>query len=269
MKALLFFACGTVAVGLLTVASPLPAWGSVPSPVEVYPGFHVFVLDITDSQLQDTGVDINPGDVWLVNVRGFANTAGWGPQHFRSWLGPGGYLSLTEFDPNYPLPWAPSYSVIGKLGESPLFYVGGGGHLNASAEFSGRLYLGYNDVVFWDNFGYYVVYIIRYDTAPTAVMGQTQLVPDSPSLSQNMPNPFNPATAIEYTLPSPGPVALRIFNVQGELVRTLAHAEQAAGTHAVVWDGTNDGGEQAASGTYFYELQHNGKRETRKAILLR
>ncbi len=93
------------------------------------------------------------------------------------------------------------------------------------------------------------------------------LVPTTYQLSQNYPNPFNPETRIEYSLEKPGNVVLEVYNIKGQRVKTLANGLQSAGKHAVIWDGRNDDGEQAASGVYFYRLTVGDFVETRKMIL--
>ncbi len=87
-------------------------------------------------------------------------------------------------------------------------------------------------------------------------------LPRTYELSQNYPNPFNPQTTISYYLPNvgyqPAEVELKIYNLLGKLVRTLVSERQYPGTHRVSWDGTDDTGEEVASGTYFYELKVSG-----------
>jgi hypothetical protein len=89
------------------------------------------------------------------------------------------------------------------------------------------------------------------------------------SLRQNMPNPFNPETAIRYTVARAGPVALRIYNVSGALVRTLVDRVQVAGDHVERWNGTDDHGRPLPSGAYFYRIESEGFLESKKLILLR
>jgi hypothetical protein len=106
-------------------------------------------------------------------------------------------------------------------------------------------------------------------------------VGDSPSrpvafeLGQNYPNPFNPSTTIKFTLPSIAeggtmlPTSLRIYNVLGEVVRTLADEPMAPGVHHKVWDGRDDQGNQVASGIYFYRLRAGDFQHTRKMVLMK
>ena len=69
------------------------------------------------------------------------------------------------------------------------------------------------------------------------------------------PNPFNPRTAVKFTVPADGRVNLCIYDLQGRLVRTLADGHFAAGDYSRTWDGQTDGGQRAASGSYFARLQ--------------
>ncbi len=94
-------------------------------------------------------------------------------------------------------------------------------------------------------------------------------VPSSYSLSQNYPNPFNPETAINFSLKEPGKVTLRLYNLQGQLVRTLLDAEKLAGSYSLLWNGTADNGVRLASGIYYYTLKVNGFEETKKLTLMK
>ena len=85
----------------------------------------------------------------------------------------------------------------------------------------------------------------------------------------NYPNPFNPATKIQLNLPKAGHVSVKIFNVRGELVRTLQDGNMAMGNHELLWQGQTDQGSQAASGVYFYETRYNGEVKVNKMALVK
>ncbi len=87
-------------------------------------------------------------------------------------------------------------------------------------------------------------------------------------LPQNIPNPFNPRTTISYTLPRNQQVTLRVYNLQGRLVRTLFQGRQNEGSHTVTWNGWNDRGARVASGLYFYRLITDDGTLTRKMTLV-
>lgn len=88
-------------------------------------------------------------------------------------------------------------------------------------------------------------------------------------LDQNGPNPFNPVTTIRFSLRRETSVKLEIFAVTGRRVKTLVDGITAAGSHELVWDGTDDAARHLGSGLYFYSLEAGGKRVTRKMILSR
>lgn len=93
--------------------------------------------------------------------------------------------------------------------------------------------------------------------------------PDGFGLLPNEPNPFSAVTRIGYTLAQPGPVALQIYNLLGQRVRTLVDEVRPAGEHTITWDGRNDAGDPLASGVYLYALEVATNRTTRPLVLLR
>ena len=88
-------------------------------------------------------------------------------------------------------------------------------------------------------------------------------------LSANYPNPFNPATTIDFALPEPGPVKLEVFAVDGRLIATLIDALMPAGNHSASWTGRDAGGEAVGSGTYFYRITAGSFSRTGKMTLLK
>ena len=97
-----------------------------------------------------------------------------------------------------------------------------------------------------------------------------QPLPTTFTLADNFPNPFNPATTIQYALPQAADVELTVYNVVGQPVRTLVAEHQSAGRYAVEWDATNDSGHSLSSGMYFYRLQAGGEfLEVKKMLLLK
>jgi flagellar hook assembly protein FlgD len=90
------------------------------------------------------------------------------------------------------------------------------------------------------------------------------------ALAQNHPNPFNPATVIEFTVPEGGgEVFLEIFDVSGRLVRRLASGPRDAGTQSVIWQGRDESGRAVSSGVYYYRLRARDFEETRRMVLVR
>jgi hypothetical protein len=94
-------------------------------------------------------------------------------------------------------------------------------------------------------------------------------VPRANKLSQNFPNPFNPATMIKFDVKEKGVVSLKIYNVAGQLVKTLVNGTKDAGSYSVTWDGTNNRGAKVASGVYFYKFNATGFEQTKKMVMLR
>jgi hypothetical protein len=89
-------------------------------------------------------------------------------------------------------------------------------------------------------------------------------------IAQNYPNPFNPITKIAFAIPADAErVTLRIYDVAGRTVSTLVDKPLAAGSHVVVWDGTNRDGRRVASGVYFAHLDTGSSSAVRKMTLLK
>jgi len=123
---------------------------------------------------------------------------------------------------------------------------------------------------------------------------EESILPEQFSLGQNYPNPFNPATTIAFDLSpqyqslsysqQPGvdsepqvpqkkqvlsiPTSLRIYNLRGQLVKTLIDDELSPGRYEFTWDGTDDKGRKVASGVYLYRLKTPQSQTTRRMILL-
>ena len=81
-----------------------------------------------------------------------------------------------------------------------------------------------------------------------------QLIPDVLEIKQSYPNPFTAFTTIEYDVPSDQNVVIRIFNIRGQIVKTLVDEDKSPGYYSVVWDGTNDNGDEVSSGVYFCQM---------------
>jgi hypothetical protein len=100
--------------------------------------------------------------------------------------------------------------------------------------------------------------IVRYRRLATDVASGAGEVPTVYALEQNYPNPFNPYTTIKFSLPEQANVSLKIYNLIGQEVATLAEGEMPAAFHNVVWDGRNSAGAQVATGMYFYRIEATG-----------
>ena len=88
------------------------------------------------------------------------------------------------------------------------------------------------------------------------------------SIQQNYPNPANPTTTIEFTLPESGEVSLVIYNLRGQVIKTLINGSIQAGVHYVVWDGKDTFGNNIPSGLYIYRLKAGRRIFTRKLTLM-
>lgn len=98
----------------------------------------------------------------------------------------------------------------------------------------------------------------RITFAPQKYLNPTAVDDDFPealATVANYPNPFNPTTTIEYTIPESGLVELVIYNIMGQEIRSLVSGQHQKGTHTVVWDGLNDRGDHVSSGVYITRLK--------------
>jgi hypothetical protein len=128
----------------------------------------------------------------------------------------------------------------------------------------------------------------------TSIEGEQAMKPGTFELSQNYPNPFsagggaafggNAGTAISYHLPFPNasgpapssaagsviyPVTLKVYDILGRKVATVANELGTPGKHTVKWDGKNDAGEPVSSGIYLYQLRAGSSVMTRKLVFVK
>jgi PKD repeat protein len=94
-------------------------------------------------------------------------------------------------------------------------------------------------------------------------------IPDGFQLYSNYPNPFNSATTIQFRLPKNADVSIQIFNLTGELVRTISQGNKEAGFYSVVWDGTDNSGSRVSSGVYCFKMVAGSFSEAKKLILVK
>jgi hypothetical protein len=98
----------------------------------------------------------------------------------------------------------------------------------------------------------------------TSVPGSVREAPSTFRLYDNYPNPFNPSTTIEFTLPHAGFATLKVYNILGEEVATLIAKEHPAGTFKTAWDAS-----RVSSGTYLYRLTAGNLVQTKRMLLVR
>jgi len=89
------------------------------------------------------------------------------------------------------------------------------------------------------------------------------------SLGNNYPNPFNPQTTISFSLNENNFVKLEIFNIRGQLVKTLLSDNYDAGVHSAIWNGIDNRNNPVGSGIYLYKLETGNYSSTKKMILLK
>lgn len=102
-----------------------------------------------------------------------------------------------------------------------------------------------------------------------ASVSQSVNQPRKATLGNNMPNPFNPETRINFSLIQPERVTIEVFNTLGQKVRTLLDEHRLAGNGSVTWDGKDDTGRSVTSGVYFYKLTTGSFTDTKKMVLVK
>lgn len=106
------------------------------------------------------------------------------------------------------------------------------------------------------------------DGEHTAIV-EDRAVPNAFGWMVNYPNPFNATTVIDFNLDRARPVTLDIYDIQGRLVRRLWEGPLRAGAHQMRWDGRDERGIPAATGTYVGWLRSTGETQVQKMLLLR
>jgi serine protease AprX len=117
---------------------------------------------------------------------------------------------------------------------------------------------------------------VQVNFQPTYVEEEPASVPQEFSLGQNYPNPFNPTTTIPFTVHGSRfmvrgliHTTLNVYNIRGQLVRTLVDEEMTPGKYSVMWDGKTQDGKEVSSGIYLYRLSTEDTRITKKMLLLK
>ena len=96
-----------------------------------------------------------------------------------------------------------------------------------------------------------------------------EFIPNNFSLSKNYPNPFNPVTNLDFSIPKRSNVTLRVFNMMGQEVITLINEKKSYGNYSIAWNGLDNEGLNVASGVYFAELRTRNARSITKMLLLK
>ncbi|PKN79517.1 MAG: hypothetical protein CVU48_04960 [Candidatus Cloacimonetes bacterium HGW-Cloacimonetes-1] len=116
----------------------------------------------------------------------------------------------------------------------------------------------------------YALLARRIDSSPVGIEDELITTSPVPSLRQNYPNPFNPKTTIAFELSTAQAASVRIYNLKGQLVKTLlSDSPLPAGSHSLDWDGRDEQGNAAASGIYLYSLKTPTRQITKKMVMLK
>ena len=162
----------------------------------------------------------------------------------------GGDLWLLKIDENGDLLWSKTFGGGGSDGGRSIFSTEDGGFVVSG---------------FKSDSGNFDAWILRFGPEQAIEVDEDHSsLPSEFSLSKNYPNPFNPTTTIEYSLPRSGEVSLIIYNLLGGEVTRLVDSFQSAGVYQKEWDALN-----IASGIYFYRFQAGDFVQTRKMLLLK
>ena len=94
-------------------------------------------------------------------------------------------------------------------------------------------------------------------------------IPAETSLEKNYPNPFNPSTTIPVKLSEAGYVTLKVYDMSGSLVKTLASDYRDAGSYDVIWNGLNNDGQKVASGQYILQMSAPNYNKTQQMTFLK
>lgn len=113
------------------------------------------------------------------------------------------------------------------------------------------------------------LFIVRFAAAENVAVDTEGMIPDGYSLGQNFPNPFNPTTEFDYTIPEDTRVNIAIYDLHGRRVLTLTSGTEHAGMHTVRWNGEDENGLPAGAGVYFYKMDTPKFSTSKKMILLR
>jgi hypothetical protein len=95
------------------------------------------------------------------------------------------------------------------------------------------------------------------------------VIPVTLKLHQNYPNPFNPETTIQFDIAKESAVKLQIYNIRGQLVKTLVNTRLNAGKHSIVWNATNENNKKVSSGVYLYRVSSDNDNVVNKMILMK
>lgn len=140
-------------------------------------------------------------------------------------------------------------------------FIQGSGNSNSPKEYS---YIDKDLLAGGSKFQYRLKQIDKDGSFTYSDVVEVEVVPDQYELSQNFPNPFNPTTTIQFSLPVQSQLKINLYNMLGELVKTLAEGNYEKGYHKVIVDAAN-----LPSGTYVYRMESREFVQVKKMILLK
>ncbi len=112
--------------------------------------------------------------------------------------------------------------------------------------------------------------MLKYMAIDVALLTPVSDAPEVTALElDNYPNPFNPETTIQFDIPNHAQTKLSVYNVRGQLVKTLIDQPMDAGQHNAVWNGQDNSGKPVSSGVYLYRLEAGKQVITRRMLLLK
>ena len=102
----------------------------------------------------------------------------------------------------------------------------------------------------------------------TLAVETNEMAPESISIT-NYPNPFNPTTTIEYSIPSDCNIKIAIYDISGNTIKNIVNENKPKGNYSITWDGTDSSGNSVSNGTYIYQIKAGDLIQTRKMVLLK
>ena len=132
--------------------------------------------------------------------------------------------------------------------------IGNGGNVDGTRGVVGRI----DEVKIYNNF-----------EGITTGVGEDNSLPTAYELYQSYPNPFNPKTVINFSIPKAERVVIAVYDMLGRKIKTLLDEQLYVGRHTVSWDGINDNGNFVSSGVYLYRMDAGNTSLTKKMLLMK
>ncbi len=199
-------------------------------------------------------IDSN-GDSYITGQ--FFNTAKFGSIQLSA--GDSANFFIAKYDNNGNIIWAKQSVIVdsNSIAKGLGIAVGNNGDCYVTGAFTGTISFG-NNIISGSGF------VARISNTVLGIVKGKPGIPNHYELNQNYPNPFNPSTIINYQLPKDGYVTLKVYDVLGNLVKTLVDGYKQQGKYSVNFDAGN-----FASGVYFYQINSGNFLATKKLILLK